>query len=213
MRLGRFSLLALAGLTLAGCGFHPLYGSGKAVVTGSEQSDLAKIRVNTIADRQGQKLRNLLIDDLQGEGVPPPPEYELMVTYSEAQADLGLNNDATTTRGQLTIGVTYRVQDIHTGKLETSNTAQQITGYNIQTSEFATILSRDDAEDRALKSIADNMTLRIALYFRNKKEGRATGTAAAPTTPAGPPAASTGPFPTHTPGDALDNSSPITQTP
>jgi LPS-assembly lipoprotein len=208
MKFARLSVLAGAGLALAACGFHPLYGTSKGVGTGEQEAELATIRVNTIADRQGQKLRNFLIDDLQGEGVPPPPEHELVVTYTEAQADLGLNNDATTTRGQLTIGVTYKLQDIHTGKVESTNTAQQITGYNIQTSEFATILSRDDAEDRALKSIADNMTLRLALYFRNLKENRPTDGMKAPP----PPAASTGNFPTHAPGSALDNSSPITQT-
>ncbi len=205
----RFCRLALV-LGLAGCGFHPLYGSGgKAGGTVSQEAELATIRVNTIADRQGQKLRNYLIDDLQGEGQPPMPEHELIVTYTESQADLGLNNDATTTRGQLTIGVNFKLQDIHTGKVEMTNSAQQITGYNIQTSEFATILSRDDAEDRALKAIADNMAVRLALYFRNLHDNRPTAGA----TPSAPAAAPTGSFPTHAPGDTFDNGSPITQTP
>jgi len=210
MKFARLSVLAGAGLALAACGFHPLYGTSKGVGTGEQEAELATIRVNTIADRQGQKLRNFLIDDIEGEGVPPPPEHELIVTYTETQADLGLNNDATTTRGQLTIGVTFKLQDIRTGKVEMANSASQITGYNIQTSEFATILSRDDAEDRALKTIADNITVRLALYFRNLRENRPVG-GAAPATPAAP--APGAPFAPHAPGDALDNGSPITQAP
>ena len=172
------------------------------------------MRVDTIADRQGQKLRNFLIDDLQGEGTPPPPEHELVVTYNETQADLGLNNDATTTRGQLTLTANFTLKNIKTGAGEHSGIAEQITGYNIQNSEFATILSRDDAEDRALRSIADSIQLRLAFYFQNqsrtpsspadKKDG-----APPSSTPLAPQAS---PFVEHAPGQVFDNQSPITQT-
>ncbi len=226
MAAGRLRLalaLSLACL-LSACGFHPLYGTPEKGQK-SEESELATIRVDTIADRQGQKLRNYLIDDLQGEDVPPPAEHELLISYNEYEADLGLNNDATTTRGQLSISVSFQLKNIKTGKVEMSNSAQQITGYNIQTSEFATILSRDDAENRALRTIADNLQVRLALYFRNARLDKASKPPAAdvPSKPGSatqtPAQAQPGfgavatPFATHAPGEPLDNQSPITQTP
>ncbi len=163
--------MACTGLTLAlsGCGFHPLYGSvGKDQI--SNAKELQQVRIDTIADRVGQELRNELIDRMQADGVPPPPVYELIITYSELQQDLGINNNAVTTRGQLTFSASYKLVDIGTGKAETSGVSQHIDGYNIQYSEFGTIVSRDDAEVRAVQYIADNITSRLAFYFENKRE-------------------------------------------
>ncbi len=229
--MGLFRPVAAIALALlpCACGFHPLYGPSSVGKHGEpEESQLAGIRVDTIADRQGQKLRNFLIDDLQGEGVPPPAVHQLSITYNETQTDLGLNNDATTTRGQLTLSANFVLKDIRTGTVELTGTGQQITAYNIQNSEFATILSRDDAEDRALKSVADNLQLRLALFFRNVAQGKPT-TGAAPPKAANPglqpgPDTSTvpgqqplggqvNPLTGHAPGQVLDNQTPITQTP
>jgi LPS-assembly lipoprotein len=157
-------------LTLTACDFHPLYGG---VSPGNRESagvsaDLSEVRVDTIADRAGQIMRNELIDRLQAEGVPPPPTHHLVVTYSETQQDLGINNNATTTRGQLTLVVNFNLNNLATNSKETAGSVQKITEYNIQSSEFATILSRDDAERRAIREVADNIAERLAIYFRNK---------------------------------------------
>jgi LPS-assembly lipoprotein len=163
---------AFAGMTLlmSGCSFHPLYGTPGNPDQKSNVAELQQIRVDTIADRAGQLLRNALIDQLQPEGVPPPPVYELIITYNEGQADLGLNNNATTTRGQLTFSANFKLRDIADGKSETSGSAQEIVGYNIQYSEFGTIVSRDDAEQRAVRALADNIAARLAFYFENKRD-------------------------------------------
>jgi LPS-assembly lipoprotein len=166
----RALLSGLAGMAvlLSGCGFHPLYGDPSTPGQKSNMDELRLIRVDTIADRAGQQFRNELIDRLQPEGEPPEPVYELMVTYNETEADLGLNNNATTTRGQLTLSANYKVRDIADGKAETSGASQEIVGYNIQYSEFGTIVSRDDAELRAIRALSDNIVSRVAFYFETK---------------------------------------------
>ena len=90
------------------------------------------------------------------------------MTYSESQQDLGINNNATTTRGQLTLVVNFNLNGLETNVKETAGSVQKITEYNIQNSEFATILSRDDAERRAIREAADNIVERISVYFRDK---------------------------------------------
>jgi LPS-assembly lipoprotein len=200
---------------LAGCGLHPMYGGDKSS-TGDKkdntdvaiENELASVQVDTIADRQGQMLRNDLIDQLQADGVPPPAKYELMVTYSESQADLGINNNATSTRGQLTLTASYEVKDKVTGVRETSGSLQQITGYNIQYSEFSTIVSRDDAERRALQGTAENIRTRLAFFFENKlyhPDRLKKNPAKAPD-----PSSIIPPNPLNNP-NTFSNSSPITQ--
>ena len=68
------ALLYAGLLSLCACDWHPLYGG---VSPGNHESagvsaDLSEVRVDTIADRAGQIMRNELIDRLQAEGVPPP---------------------------------------------------------------------------------------------------------------------------------------------
>ena len=179
-------LALLLCLALAGCGFHPLYGShGSTGGSGKDGHQLSQIHIDTIADRQGQKLRNDLIDIMQPKGEEPNPQYHLTVTYNEVEVDLGLTNDAVTTRGQLTLTVIYKLSSLKDGSVVSNGSAQAITAYNIQTSEFATILSRDDAEDRGLRQLADNISLRLNLYFEKAAENKANGARtpmAAPTT-------------------------------
>lgn len=170
-------------LSLAACGFHPLYGShslGSSASDAATNAQLSQIHIDTIADRQGQKLRNDLIDILQPQGEASGPLYHLTVTYNETQVNLGLQNDAVTTRGQLTLSLSYGLTSFKNGKLVTGGAAQAITAYNIQTSEFATILSRDDAEDRALRQLAQDIALRLGLFFEKKAAAdKAAGTAPA----------------------------------
>jgi LPS-assembly lipoprotein len=173
-------------LLLTSCGFHPLYGSHGASGDVHAAPQLSQIHIDTIADRQGQKLRNDLIDIMQPHGESPDALYHLTTTYNETEVNLGLQNDAVTTRGQLTLTISYNLSSLKNGKSVTSGSLQSITAYNIQTSEFATILSRDDAEDRALRQLAENTALRLSLFFEKKAaDDKATGDqppAVAPTT-------------------------------
>lgn len=155
---------------VTGCGFHPLYGTPSSRTSApNAAAALGQIRINTIADRQGQMLRNELIDRLHSNGDPVDPQYNLIITYNETQSDLGLSNDATSTRGQLTVNSNFTLVN-KAGATETSGAAQAVTGYNIQNSEFSTLLSHDDAEQRALRQLADNIQLRLALYFQKKPD-------------------------------------------
>src|SRR3546814_19847398 len=66
---------------LAGCGFQPLYARPDA--PSSVTADLAHIKVLTIGNRIGQKLRNHLLEDLDPDGSEEPPLYTLGVGRSE----------------------------------------------------------------------------------------------------------------------------------
>jgi LPS-assembly lipoprotein len=159
--------IILACAFLSACGFHPLYQSSSSEESHAVAPQLAAVRVDTIPDRQGQILRNELIDRLNPGGEPVDSAYELVVTYSEVQADLGLSNDAVTTRGQLTIAANYRLLDRKTNKVISAASTQAVTAYNIQNSEFATQLSHDDAENRALRQVADDITTALSIYFES----------------------------------------------
>jgi LPS-assembly lipoprotein len=162
------TLLALAAiLTLSACGFQPLYAK-RGPTGGVAGEELAKVRIANIPDRTGQQLRNALIDRMQPQG-PSEPTYRLEISLLEQQVNLGIQQDATATRGQLRYSGTYVLRDA-SGKELVRESFRASPSFNILASEFGTILSSDDARTRGLNQIADDITGRLALYFTREKK-------------------------------------------
>jgi LPS-assembly lipoprotein len=152
-------LLAAAAAGLAGCGFRPLYGDGG----GASARQLAQIEISRIPDRTGQRLRNLLIDRLTPEGEPSRPDFRLNVSVVESVAELAVRKDESATRASLSIRATFYLTYIG-GKEELMHRgfASSINSYNRLTSDYATLAAEDDARERALRAIAEEIRLRIA---------------------------------------------------
>src|SRR5690242_7641602 len=76
---------ALLLLALAGCGFRPLYGTRAAdPYVGPE---MGGIYISPLPDRDGQLVRNALLDRIDPKGEPQQPRYRLDIklTVTESQ--------------------------------------------------------------------------------------------------------------------------------
>jgi LPS-assembly lipoprotein len=165
------SVVALAMvLALSACGFQPMYAK-RGPLGGTAGEEMAKVRIANIPDRTGQQLRNALIDRMQPQGQDKEPAYRLEVSLLEQQVNLGIQQDATATRGQLRYTGTYVLRDAQ-GKELLREGFRASPSFNILNSEFSTILSSEDARERGVKQIADDITARLAMYFT--REGNAT---------------------------------------
>lgn len=162
------SSLALAGalMLLSGCGFHPLYGRDSAGRQPAMAAQFAAIQISVLPDRLGQRMRNLLIDSLHAGGASNDSKYFLTMTIKEAVIDLGLQENSTSTRGQVRLTVEYFLGDKLTGKTLFSETLRASTGYNILINQFSSLLSQEDAEQQGLQQISDEMTEHLAIYLR-----------------------------------------------
>lgn len=161
MRLAALFLLA----ALAGCGFKPMYGSNSATHEPGVANQFAQIEIPPLPNASGQALRNLLIDDLHHAGPSADYRYRLTVSLHEADINLGLQQNATSTRGQVRILAEFWLFDDQSGRTLLHETVRTSTGYNILVNEFGTVLSATDARDRGLEEVADEMTRHLALYF------------------------------------------------
>lgn len=150
---------------LAGCGFRPLYGNNSVSHQPEIAAQFASIQISVLPDRLGQRMRNLLIDSLHAGGAAKEERFSLTMTVKEAVINLGLQENATSTRGQVRIAVEYFLIDRETGKTVLTETLRASTGYNILVNQFSSFLSQDDAEDQGLQEISDQMTEHLALYF------------------------------------------------
>jgi LPS-assembly lipoprotein len=166
-----FSLLAislLACLLLSGCGFRPLYGANGASHAPAVAAQFASIQIPPLPDRIGQEMRNKLIDSLHASGPDADFKYRLTVRVREADLNLGLQQNSTSTRGQVKISAEYWLTEADSGKTLLHETLRTSTGYNILVNQFGSVLSNDDARDRGLDEISDEMTTHLALYFNTK---------------------------------------------
>jgi LPS-assembly lipoprotein len=164
--LGRSCGAILVCLALVGCGFEPLYGRGDTA-GGPVTDELAGILVFPIADRTGQQMHNLLRDRLTPLGQPAEPQFGLRVRMTETLENLGIREDATATRANLTMKAEYSLIDWQDKAVLFKGRSSSTNSYDILDSQFATQVAEDDARKRALKQLSDEVKVRLAVYFKS----------------------------------------------
>ena len=151
-------------LLITGCAYRPLYGEGSADKPGVA-AQLGKIRIQPVAERSGQKLRNLLIDRIYQGGVPEQPEWQLQITLQESKFNNDIDRADTATRTQLIVNAQADLIATGDGKIVWSRNNRVIAPYNVLISPFGTLINEDDARGRALNDLADDITAQLGLFF------------------------------------------------
>lgn len=162
--------IILALLTLTACGFHPVYGVNKYTSVGVE-THLAQINIGNIPNREGQYLRNALIDYFYRAGRPTDARYTLTIKeIKETSRDLDITIDSDATRGQLILSTNINLTDKQTGKSVLSRQVRSIASYNILASEFTNRVSEQSTRENALNDIARQIEEQLALHFKRQPQ-------------------------------------------
>lgn len=157
-------VLFVMAILLEGCGFRPLYKAG----AGSDSAVLGSVDIARIKDRKGQQLRNLLMAGISPHGRAARADYRLKVTLTETKTGLAIRKDETATRANLTIHAQFELVALRDRSLGTfKGNALSTNSYNILTSDFATLSAENDARDRALRTLAEEIRLRVAAAIGN----------------------------------------------
>ena len=152
---------------LGGCGFQPVYRDGGAE-TGAARPllvDLAYIDIAVIADREGQILRNLLLDRLQPRGSAAQTDYTLRTRLNISTSDLGVQLDETTERSRVDVSASYTLSGDGFRKDFRSRSASSFSTLDV---EYASLVAERDAIERSLRAIADEMTVKISAYLKRR---------------------------------------------
>lgn len=163
MRL--LTLLSL--LTLTACGFSPVYGTG----SNTEQSTSAKaglsdISIAIIPDREGQFLRNALMDRFYTSGTPASAVYSLQIKpIQENIYNFDITIDSEATRRQLKLTTDMALIDNKTNKAVLTHKLLSIASHNVLESEFSTIVTEQNARENALNDLARQIERQLTLYF------------------------------------------------
>ena len=158
-------------LALAGCGFHPLYGSKSVSQTDAQVKErLALVKVAPIDDRNGQILHNELEYRLHSETKAVKPEYTLLITLSSSLGGINFQKNATASGGELNMTATWNLIRYSSDKSLASGSFTSVDSVNFLGPRYASVSAERDAEHRAINDLADMITDRVAVYLSSHKQ-------------------------------------------
>jgi LPS-assembly lipoprotein len=166
------NLLAFFLLGLSACTLEPMYGSFSPGGTPSVGSNLSDIEISPIGGRTGILLRNELSFAFTGGGQP--------VENGRYKLDIALQENVTPTQYEQISGrptsalqymaATYFLTDKATGQKVYSSRSFARTTYDQDIQRFANIRAARDAEDRAVKVLAQEIRNSLASYFAQARQ-------------------------------------------
>lgn len=179
MSLGRLRIavrllaVALLGALTAGC-FQPMYAERTLTGEPALRERLSAVDVSDITTlspndaRLGVELRNGLIFRFTGGSGAAAPTHKLVVRLWTTRTSAIV--DITTARPDIEnygIDVSYELREIATNRRVLSATTFARVSYDIpgQEQRFARIRGLRDAESRATRQIAENISQRLASFF------------------------------------------------
>lgn len=144
-----------------------MYASNNAGSDGARtQVDLNNMRIAIIPDREGQYLRNALIDRFYTNGEPSNPAFILVIEpIKENIFDFDITVESEATRRQLKLSSKMQLVDTKTRQSVLSRNLLAITSHNVLESEFSTIVTEQSAREAALNDMARQVERQLALYF------------------------------------------------
>ena len=155
------TLLMAAALALAGCGYHPLYGS--SATSPGVAGQLSAISIPEPSDRPSQLVRNELISTMQaGKG---ELKYLLNLTTTVANSGVFQKSLPAVTRNAITITTSYELVDRAKGVVMTSGSSFATVSYDVIRQPFADMQAEKDATERATREVAADLRTRLAAFL------------------------------------------------
>lgn len=162
------SLITL--IFVSACGFEPVYGTlafDQAKAQAVEEG-LAQVEISNIPDREGQMLRNALVDRFYRPGDTSEKPYLLSVArLDETITQLDITRDSDTTREQLHLKTIVKLVEKNSGKTLIKRYVNAYTGYDVLDSQFSTRVGQNNAREVAINKMADRIETAIGLYFKD----------------------------------------------
>jgi len=179
MRWLSAAVLGLGVAAAGGCGFRPIYAS--LPDTTSVTSQMAQVKVEQIdynasqaskLFRLGQELHNALLARINPDGTPAKAAYAVRVRLTESQSDIAVDPSGLSQRSSILETATFKLVSLSDGKSLMDGTSTGINSFGNVTNAYATVEGRNDARQRAIAFIADDIATRVALYFRREPEAK-----------------------------------------
>lgn len=158
--IAMFVVMALVGA----CGFRPLYLETRNF---SVIEELALTKIQPIADRRGQIVRNALIDRMNPRGEPVHPKYHLATSIRESIDELAVRRDDASTRANLILDARFQLYQDGIEQPILEGRVKSVNSHSISVAEVATLGAEKSARQRGARDIAERMVLQIGAFFNS----------------------------------------------
>jgi len=156
---------ALVAIALPSCGFQPLHGP---TASGQNLDDVLKsVEISTVPGRVGQRIRNELIYGTMGGerygDVKPAFRLDLIVKEELRNTLIAQTGDP---QGRIVeVNVEFKLVRLADNKTVFTGRTAGRAAYDKVPSVFADVRAQVDAENRAARTIAENIKLRVSAYL------------------------------------------------
>jgi LPS-assembly lipoprotein len=152
-----------------GCGdsgFRPLYASSS--LSGSDVNlKLAQLEIAPIPGRVGQRIRNELIYQSTGGGGAAEPVYRLEIVMTESITPTLVQIDGNSSGSVYNLTAAFRLIRIADRSVALTGTSYGRIAFQRFDSVFSNVRARNDAENRAATTVADDLKARLAAFLSN----------------------------------------------
>ncbi len=154
-------------LTLAGCGFAPVYQKGNGGALAPELSAISVLSVSSDIGqgRPAQLLKAEMEDLLRPANDATAEKYELAVVLRQAKEPMFIEQDRRITRYNLIVTADYTLKEKATGKELTKGTSRMVGSFDAEGSDFSTFAAEQDTLRRAVVELARDIQHRLSAYF------------------------------------------------
>lgn len=161
------ALAAMLGSALAACGtdssgFRPMYG---AAATANTNEKLAAVSFGTIPGRVGQRIRNELIFQGTGGGYGAPPQYHVDIAIREQVVSTLVRKDGESQSQVYNLQAKFQLIRISDKKVMLEGSSFGRASFERYNSIFSNVQAREDAEDRAARTVAQDIKTRLAAFL------------------------------------------------
>ena len=165
LRIAAMAAALAAGSLLAGCGssgFQPMYASS---YNGSLSAKLASVNITNIPGRVGQRIRNELKFQTTGGGAQAAPKYRLEVTLTEKVTSTLVNLEGDSASQIYSLDAKYVLVDTATSQPVLNSKSFGRAGFERYTSIFSNVRAREDAENRAARTVARDIRSQLEAFL------------------------------------------------
>jgi LPS-assembly lipoprotein len=156
-------VLALAALALAGCGFQPLYGT---TANGSRVAEvMSGVAITPIPGRVGQRVRNELIFENTGGGEAAPSQYRLDIIVKESVTDELVRQSGDSVGQVYQLTATFKLVNVANGQVMLEGGAMSRAAFERFQQVYSNVRARYDAENRAARTVAESIKVRVAAFL------------------------------------------------
>ncbi len=162
-------VLACAAMPMlaTGCGdggFRPLYAS-PAVVGTDVNEKLAQIDIAPIPGRVGQRLRNELIFQSTAGDLPSRPAYRLNIVIRQSITATLVRIDGDSLGSTYNLDASFKLIRMSDNTVMLEGKSYGRSPFQRFDSVFANVRARKDAEDRAARTIGNELKSRLAAFL------------------------------------------------